>query len=143
MNFKQSVMRYLNTKAIKEEEDDEVEESSVKTCPECGKKKCECGTSKCKSSMRTGTHGEEDDDGWHMSCKTPSVQTGTKGADDDDDLKSVKACKDCEEGLKGETTPEEEELLAWAKEMLKTKKADFEKFKAKKTNPSCKSKFNY
>lgn len=30
--------------------------------------------------MKTGTHGEEDDDGWHA-----STQTKIKGGDDDDD----------------------------------------------------------
>lgn len=36
-----------------------------KVCPECGKEKCECD-----ASMRTNTHGEEDDDGWHASSVT-------------------------------------------------------------------------
>ena len=64
------------------EEDEDNKEASVKTkkekkCPKCGKEPCECD-----ASMRTGTHGEEDDDGWHA-----STQTKIKGGDDDDDDK--------------------------------------------------------
>lgn len=72
-----------------EDDDEDDDEDDEDTCPECGKKsgKCKCDkqssiktrnnivsdgdgdqdSSDKKSSMRTGTHGEEDDDGWHAS----------------------------------------------------------------------------
>lgn len=49
-----------------EDDDEDNEEDDDDTCPECGKKSGKCKCDK-KSSMKTGTHGEEDDDGWHAS----------------------------------------------------------------------------
>lgn len=87
--FKEDVEFYLNKKnrgfnyygfdvandSIAEDDeggDEGGDDASVKTgkgkkkvCPECGKEKCECD-----ASMRTNTHGEEDDDGWHASSTT-------------------------------------------------------------------------
>lgn len=94
MSFKENVEFYLKygknksfnyygfdiaNDSIAEEEDEDNKEASVKTkkekkCPKCGKEPCECD-----ASMKTGTHGEEDDDGWHA-----STQTKIKGGDDDD-----------------------------------------------------------
>lgn len=87
---------YSSTDTEDEDDDDEEEEDEEDdddTCPECGKKsdKCKCDKKSSiktrnnivsdrggdgdgdqdsrdkKSSMKTGTHGEEDDDGWHAS----------------------------------------------------------------------------
>ena len=166
MNFKEDVEFYLkNNKgfnyycfdiengSIAEEDGSEEEsgsdsEASVKTkekcgasvktkekkvCPKCGKKPCEC-----EASLKTNTHGEEDDDGWHASLKT-----NTHGEEDDDgwhastntapsdfgatpeEIEMIKLIKK-NGGLGGKfvaETPEEKEMLKLATKIAGSKAA--------------------
>lgn len=126
------------------------EKKNKKKCPKCGKEPCECD-----ASMRTGTHGEEDDDGWHT-----STQTKIKGGDDDDDdrchasagtppadfgatpeeIEMIKLIKK-NGGLGGKfvaETPEEKEMLKLAAKLAGSKpKASVKDDKGAGYAPSC------
>ena len=127
MNFKEDVEFYLkNNKGFNyygfdiengsiaeedgsEEENSSDSEASVKTkekkvCPKCGKKPCEC-----EASLRTNTHGEEDDDGWHASTNTAPSDFGATP----EEIEMIKLIKK-NGGLGGKfvaETPEEKEML--------------------------------
>ena len=139
MNFKEDVEFYLkNNKgfnyygfdiengSIAEEDGSEEEsssdsEASVKTkekkvCPKCGKKPCEC-----EASLRTNTHGEEDDDGWHASTNTAPSDFGATP----EEIEMIKLIKK-NGGLGGKfvaETPEEKEMLKLAAKIAGSKAA--------------------
>lgn len=133
MNFKEDVEFYLkNNKdfnyygfdiandSIAEDEDEGEggdEEASVKTkktCPKCGKEPC-----KCNASAATGTHGEEDDDGWHASTNTAPSDFGATP----EEIEMIKLIKK-NGGLGGKfvaETPEEKEMLKLAAKIAGSK----------------------
>ena len=149
MNFKEDVEFYLkNNKgfnyygfdiengSIAEEDGSEEEsssdsEASVKTkekcgasvktkekkvCPKCGKKPCEC-----EASLKTNTHGEEDDDGWHASTNTAPSDFGATP----EEIEMIKLIKK-NGGLGGKfvaETPEEKEMLRLAAKIAGSKAA--------------------
>ena len=145
MNFKEDVEFYLkNNKgfnyygfdiengSIAEEDGSEEEtEASVKTkekcgasvktkekkvCPKCGKKPCEC-----EASLKTNTHGEEDDDGWHASTNTAPSDFGATP----EEIEMIKLIKK-NGGLGGKfvaETPEEKEMLKLATKIAGSKAA--------------------
>ena len=82
-------------------------EKKSKKCPKCGKEPCECD-----ASMKTNTHGEEDDDGWHASAGTPPADFGATP----EEIEMIKLIKK-NGGLGGKfvaETPEEKEMLKLA-----------------------------
>lgn len=140
MNFKDDVEFYLkknnkfdyygfdiaNDSIAEEDEETEggdsesgSEEASVKTkkkCSCCGKDPCECNASK-----RTGTHGEEDDDGWHASTNTPPADFGATP----EEIEMLKLIKK-NGGLGGKfvaETPEEKKMLELAMKIAGKTKA--------------------
>ena len=139
MNFKEDVEFYLkNNKgfnyygfdiengSIAEEDGSEEEsssdsEASVKTkekkvCPKCGKKPCEC-----EASLKTNTHGEEDDEGWHASTNTAPSDFGATP----EEIEMIKLIKK-NGGLGGKfvaETPEEKEMLKLATKIAGSKAA--------------------
>lgn len=141
MNFKEGVEFYLKNNrdfnyygfdiandSIAEDEDESGdEEASVKTkktCSKCGKEPCECEAStktknKCEASMKTNTHGEEDDDGWHASTNTPPSDFGATP----EEVEMIKLIKK-NGGLGGKfvpETPEEKEMLKLAAKIAGSK----------------------
>lgn len=155
MNFKENVEFYLkqNNKfnyygfdvenGNIAEDDDTAEgagtgaEASTKTekkgkkCPKCGKEPCECD-----ASMRTKTHGEEDDDGWHASAGTPPADFGATP----EEIEMIKLIKK-NGGLGGKfvaETPEEKEMLKLAAKLAGNKsKASVKDDKGAGYAPSC------
>ncbi len=132
MSFKEDVEFYLglNKKfdyygfdiandSIAEEDEEEEETASVKTkdkCPVCGKAKCAC-----KSSKRTGTPEEEDDDGWHASTGAMPADFGAT-PEEIEMLKLIKKNGGFGNNFVPET-PEEKEMLKLAAEICKSKKS--------------------
>ena len=131
MSFKEDVEFYLgrqnkfdyygfdieNDDIAEEDEEGGEEEASVKTkkkknCPECGKEPCEC-------SMKTSTHGEEDDDGWHASANTPPADFGATP----EEIEMLRLIRK-NGGLGGKfvpETPEEKEMLKLAAKIAASK----------------------
>ena len=149
MNFKEDVEFYLkNNKgfdyygfdiengSIAEGDDSEEEISSdsdvsVKTKGKCGASvKCastktkDCQKSECDASMKTGTHGEEDDDGWHASTDTTQSNCSSS-SEEVDKVKLIKLIK--KNGGLGHKfvpeTPEEKEMLRLAAKIAGSKAA--------------------
>ena len=93
---------------------------SVKT-KNCQKSECastktkDCQKSECDASMKTGTHGEEDDDGWHASTDTTQSNCSSS-SEEVDKVKLIKLIK--KNGGLGHKfvpeTPEEKEMLRLA-----------------------------
>ena len=148
MNFKEDVEFYLkNNKgfdyygfdiengSIAEGDDSEEEissdsDASVKTKGKCGASvKCgsvktkDCQKSEC-ASMKTGTHGEEDDDGWHASTDTTQSNCSSS-SEEVDKVKLIKLIK--KNGGLGHKfvpeTPEEKEMLRLATKIAGSKAA--------------------
>lgn len=145
MNFKEDVEFYLknnkgfnyygfdieNSSIAEEDGSEEETEASVKTkekcgasvktkekkvCPKCGKKPCEC-----EASLKTNTHGEEDDDGWHASTNTAPSDFGATP----EEIEMIKLIKK-NGGLGGKfvaETPEEKEMLKLAAKIAGSKAA--------------------
>ncbi len=133
MNFKEDVEFYLknnkgfnyygfdieNSSIAEEDGSEEETEASVKTkekkvCPKCGKKPCEC-----EASLKTNTHGEEDDDGWHASTNTAPSDFGATP----EEIEMIKLIKK-NGGLGGKfvaETPEEKEMLKLAAKIAGSK----------------------
>ena len=147
MNFKEDVEFYLkNNKgfdyygfdiengSIAEGDDSEEEissdsDASVKT-KDCQKSECastktkDCKKSECDASMKTGTHGEEDDDGWHASTDTTQSNCSSS-SEEVDKVKLIKLIK--KNGGLGHKfvpeTPEEKEMLRLAAKIAGSKAA--------------------
>ena len=147
MNFKEDVEFYLkNNKgfdyygfdiengSIAEGDDSEEEissdsDASVKT-KDCQKSECastktkDCQKSECDASMKTGTHGEEDDDGWHASTDTTQSNCSSS-SEEVDKVKLIKLIK--KNGGLGHKfvpeTPEEKEMLRLAAKIAGSKAA--------------------
>ena len=147
MNFKEDVEFYLkNNKgfdyygfdiengSIAEGDDNEEEissdsDASVKT-KDCQKSECastktkDCQKSECDASMKTGTHGEEDDDGWHASTDTTQSNCSSS-SEEVDKVKLIKLIK--KNGGLGHKfvpeTPEEKEMLRLAAKIAGSKAA--------------------
>ena len=147
MNFKEDVEFYLkNNKgfdyygfdiengSIAEGDDSEEEissdsDASVKT-KDCQKSECastktkDCQKSECDASMKTGTHGEEDDDGWHASTDTTQSNCSSS-SEEVDKVKLIKLIK--KNGGLGHKfvpeTPEEKEMLRLATKIAGSKAA--------------------
>ena len=104
---------------------------SVKTKGKCGASvKCastktkDCQKSECDASMKTGTHGEEDDDGWHASTDTTQSNCSSS-SEEVDNVKLIKLIK--KNGGLGHKfvpeTPEEKEMLRLAAKIAGSKAA--------------------
>ena len=148
MNFKEDVEFYLkNNKgfdyygfdiengSIAEGDDSEEEissdfDASVKTKGKCGAS-VKCGSVKTKdcqknecASMKTGTHGEEDDDGWHASTDTTQSNCSSS-SEEVDKVKLIKLIK--KNGGLGHKfvpeTPDEKEMLRLAAKIAGSKAA--------------------
>ena len=102
---------------------------SVKT-KDCQKSECastktkDCQKSECDASMKTGTHGEEDDDGWHASTDTTQSNCSSS-SEEVDKVKLIKLIK--KNGGLGHKfvpeTPEEKEMLRLAAKIAGSKAA--------------------
>ena len=102
---------------------------SVKT-KDCQKSECastktkDCQKSECDASMKTGTHGEEDDDGWHASTDTTQSNCSSS-SEEVDKVKLIKLIK--KNGGLGHKfvpeTPEEKEMLRLATKIAGSKAA--------------------
>lgn len=102
---------------------------SVKT-KNCQKNECastktkDCQKSECDASMKTGTHGEEDDDGWHASTDTTQSNCSSS-SEEVDKVKLIKLIK--KNGGLGHKfvpeTPEEKEMLRLATKIAGSKAA--------------------
>lgn len=103
--------------------------ASTKT-KDCQKSVCastktkDCQKSECDASMKTGTHGEEDDDGWHAS--TDTTQSNCSSSPEEvDNVKLIKLIK--KNGGLGHKfvpeTPEEKEMLRLAAKIAGSKAA--------------------
>lgn len=102
---------------------------SVKT-KDCQKSVCastktkDCKKSECDASMKTGTHGEEDDDGWHASADTAQSNCSSS-PEEVDNVKLIKLIK--KNGGLGHKfvpeTPEEKEMLRLAAKIAGSKAA--------------------
>lgn len=132
MNFKDEVNFYLNKQSkdyygfdlmndnIWEEEE---------TCPKCGKTKKDC---KCKGSVQTKTHGEEDDGGnWHASVPADFGAT----PEEIEMIKLIKKNKGL--GKFNPETPEEKEMLKLAMKIAGNASVDD---KTAGFAPSCQTK---
>ena len=100
---------------------------SVKDCQksECASTKTkDCQKSECDASMKTGTHGEEDDDGWHASTDTTQSNCSSS-SEEVDKVKLIKLIK--KNGGLGHKfvpeTPEEKEMLRLAAKIAGSKAA--------------------
>lgn len=124
--------------AEEDEENEDNKEASVKTkkekkCPKCGKKPCEC-----EASMKTGTHGEEDDDGWHASTGTPPKDFGAT-PEEIEMIKLIRKNGGFGGSFKPET-PEEVEMLKLAKSWIKkSTKSSVKDDKGAGYAPACKT----
>ena len=105
--------------------------ASTKTKEKCGASvKCastktkDCQKSECDASMKTGTHGEEDDDGWHASTDTTQSNCSSS-SEEVDKVKLIKLIK--KNGGLGHKfvpeTPEEKEMLRLAAKIAGSKAA--------------------
>ena len=102
---------------------------SVKT-KDCQKSECastktkDCQKNECDASMKTGTHGEEDDDGWHASTDTTQSNCSSS-SEEVDKVKLIKLIK--KNGGLGHKfvpeTPEEKEMLRLAAKIAGSKAA--------------------
>ena len=103
--------------------------ASTKT-KDCQKSECastktkDCQKSECDASMKTGTHGEEDDDGWHASTDTTQSNCSSS-SEEVDNVKLIKLIK--KNGGLGHKfvpeTPEEKEMLRLAAKIAGSKAA--------------------
>lgn len=103
--------------------------ASTKT-KDCKKSECastktkDCQKSECDASMKTGTHGEEDDDGWHASTDTTQSNC-SYSSEEVDNVKLIKLIK--KNGGLGHKfvpeTPEEKEMLRLAAKIAGSKAA--------------------
>ena len=103
--------------------------ASTKT-KDCQKSECastktkDCQKSECDASMKTGTHGEEDDDGWHASTDTTQSNCSSS-SEEVDKVKLIKLIK--KNGGLGHKfvpeTPEEKEMLRLATKIAGSKAA--------------------
>ena len=103
--------------------------ASTKT-KDCQKSECastktkDCQKSECDASMKTGTHGEEDDDGWHASTDTTQSNCSSS-SEEVDKVKLIKLIK--KNGGLGHKfvpeTPEEKEMLRLAAKIAGSKAA--------------------
>lgn len=114
-----------NDSIAEEEEEDEASVKTKKKCSNCGDASCKCSEKttpskdSTKCSMETGTHGEEDDDGWHASAGTPPTDFGATP----EEIEMIKLIK--KNGGLGNSfvpeTPEEKKMLELASKFAKPK----------------------